>query len=126
MFDLEQGSIGNQFSNLYSDGVQLEYPHRNDSGAEHDWLTAPDPPFLPFGEAPVVGALLILWCDMKLSVAQLCPTLCDPIDCSLPGSSVRGILQARILEWVVISFSRGFQPRDGIWISYIAGRFFTI
>ena len=41
-------------------------PHRNDSGAEHDWLTAPDRPFLPFGEAPVVGALLILWCDMKL------------------------------------------------------------
>ena len=41
------------------------------------------------------------------SVAQLCPTLYDPMDCRLPGSSVRGILQARILEWVVISFSRG-------------------
>ena len=46
-------------------------------------------------------------------VAQLCPTLCDPVDCSLPDSSVRGILQARILEWVAISFSRGSsQPRD--------------
>ena len=37
-------------------------------------------------------------------VAQLCPALCDPVDCSLPGSSIRGILQARILEWVAISF----------------------
>ena len=39
-------------------------------------------------------------------VAQSCPTLCDPMDCSLPSSSVHGILQARILEWVAISFSR--------------------
>ena len=39
-------------------------------------------------------------------VAQLCPTLCNPVDCSPPGSSVHGILQARILEWVAISFSR--------------------
>ena len=39
-------------------------------------------------------------------VAQLCPTLCDPLDCSLPGSSVHGILQARILEWVAIPFSK--------------------
>ena len=39
-------------------------------------------------------------------VAQSCPTLCDPVDCSLPGSSVHGIFQARILEWVAISFSR--------------------
>ena len=40
-------------------------------------------------------------------VVQLCPTLCDPMDCSPPGSSVHGIFQARILEWVAISFSRG-------------------
>ena len=39
-------------------------------------------------------------------VAQSCPTLCNPVDCSLPGSSIHGILQARILEWVAISFSR--------------------
>ena len=46
-------------------------------------------------------------------VAQLCPTLCDPMDYSLPGSSVHGILQARILEWVAISSSRGSsQPRN--------------
>ena len=42
-----------------------------------------------------------------VQVAQSCATLCDPMDCSLPGSSVQGILQARILEWVAISFSRG-------------------
>ena len=40
-------------------------------------------------------------------VAQLCPTLCDPMDCSLPGSSVHGIFQAKVLEWVAISFSSG-------------------
>ena len=39
------------------------------------------------------------------SVTQSCPTLCDPMDCSLPGSSVHGIFQARILEWVAISYS---------------------
>ena len=43
----------------------------------------------------------------KALVDQLCPTLCDPMDCSPPGFSVHGILQARILEWVAISFSRG-------------------
>ena len=41
-------------------------------------------------------------------VAQSCPTLCDPMDCSLPGSSVHGIFQARVLEWVVISLT-GFK-----------------
>ena len=52
---------------------------------------------------------------------------CDPMDCSLPGSSVHGILQARMLEWVVIPFSReSSQPRDWTWISCIVGRFFTV
>ena len=44
---------------------------------------------------------------MFVLVAQACPTLCDPMDCSLPVSSVCGLLQARILEWVAIPFSRG-------------------
>ena len=44
--------------------------------------------------------------DSDSEVAQSCPTLCDPIDCSLPGSSVHGIFQAIVLEWVAISFSR--------------------
>ena len=44
---------------------------------------------------------------MKVKIAQLCPTLCDPMDCSPSGSSVHGLLQARILEWEAIAFSRG-------------------
>ena len=52
---------------------------------------------------------------------------CDPMDCSLPGFSVHRILQARILEWVDIPFSRGpSQPRDRTWVSCFAGRFFPI
>ena len=65
---------------------------------------------------------------MKWSeVAQSCPTLCNPLDCSLPGSSVQGIFQARALEWVVTSFSRGSsRPRDRTWVSCIVGRCFTV
>ena len=57
---------------------------------------------------------------MKSEVAQSCPTLCDPMDCSLPGSSVHGIFQAIVLEWIAISASRGWiqiianQGREGI------------
>ena len=52
-------------------------------------------------------------CKMKAKVSQLYPTLCDPMDRSLPGSSVHGILQARILKWVAVPFSRGSsQPRN--------------
>ena len=64
---------------------------------------------------------------MKVLVAQACPTLCDPMDYSLPGSSVIKILQARILEWIAIPFSRGFfQPRDQTWVSCITGKFSTL
>ena len=60
-------------------------------------------------------------------VAQSCPTFCNPVDCSLPGFSVHGILRARILEWVTISFSRGSsQPRDWTWVSCIGGRRFNL
>ena len=60
-------------------------------------------------------------------VAQSCPALCDPVDCSPAGSSVHGILQARILEWVAILFPGGSSwPRDRTLFSCIAGRFFTI
>ena len=53
------------------------------------------------------------WFHCCCSVAQSCPTLCEPLDCSPPGSSVHGISQARILEWVAIAFSRGSSaPRD--------------
>ena len=53
-----------------------------------------------------------------MKVAQSCLTLCDPMDCSLPGSSVHGILQARILEWAVMPSSRGSsRPRDQTQVS---------
>ena len=57
---------------------------------------------------------------------QSCPTFCDPMDCSPPGSSVHGILQARVLEWVSRPSSMGpSQPRDRTLVSCLAGRFFT-
>ena len=60
-------------------------------------------------------------------VAQSCPTLCDPVDCSLSGSSVHGIFQATVLEWIAISFSSGSsQPRDRTWVSCIVDRCFTV
>ena len=60
------------------------------------------------------------------SVPKLCPTLCDPMDCSPPGSSVLGISQARILEQVASSFSRrSSRLRDWTRISCLAGRLFT-
>ena len=64
--------------------------------------------------------------NVKVLVAQLHPILCDPMDCRLPGSSVHGILQARIVEGIAIPFSRGSsRPRDWTQVS-IAGRFFHI
>ena len=65
--------------------------------------------------------------EREREVAQLCPTLRDPMDCSLPGSSVCGIFQARVLQWGAISFSKGSsQPRDRTWVSHIVDRRFTI
>ena len=68
-------------------------------------------------------------CEFTAAAAkslQSCLTLCNPMECNLSDSSVHGISQGRILEWVAISFARGsFQPRDQIHISCIAGRFLT-
>ena len=59
--------------------------------------------------------------------AQSCPTLCDPMDCSLPGSSLHGILQSRVLEWAAISFSRGSSRlRDRAQVFCTAGRRFNL
>ena len=65
--------------------------------------------------------------DIDIEVARSCPTLCDPMDSSLAGSSVHGIFQARVLEWVAISFSRrSSRPRDQNRVSCIVGRHFTV
>ena len=75
----------------------------------------------------VVVTIYVCVCIYLSKVAQLCPTLCDPMDCSLPGSTLHGILQARVLEWVAISFSRGSsQPRDQTQVSRIPGRCFNL
>ena len=69
------------------------------------------------------------WTEKKAEreVVQSCPALCDPMDCSLPGSSVHGVFQAIVLEWIAISFSRGSsQPRDWTRVSCISGRFVTV
>ena len=77
------------------------------------------------GQDPIEEAHLNY--ESESEVAQSCPTPCDPTDCSLPSSSVHGIFQARVLEWVAISFSRGSsQPRDQTQVSHIVGRRFTI
>ena len=63
----------------------------------------------------------------SVKVAQSCPTLCKPTDCSPPGSSVHGIHQARILEWVARPFSRGSSgARDWTQVSRVVDRFFTV
>ena len=65
--------------------------------------------------------------ESESEVTQSCPTLCDLEDCSPPGSSIHGILQARILEWVAISFSKeSSRPRDRTQVSCIAGRHFNL
>ena len=82
-------------------------------------------------QASITGKTAIFFKDVLAVsilclVAQLCPTLCDSLDCSPPGSSVHGIFQARILDWVAISFSRGSSwPKHWTCVSCIAGRFFT-
>ena len=69
-----------------------------------------------------------LLCLVKWSeVAQSYLTLCNPMDCSLPGSSAHGILQAIVLEWIAISFSRGSsQPRAWTRVSHTVDRHFTV
>ena len=79
----------------------------------------------------VMGLFMSRLCTMEKvkesEVAQLCPTLLDPMDCSLPCSSILGIFQARVLEWVAIFFSRGSsQPRDWNQVSCIAGRLYPL
>ena len=61
---------------------------------------------------------IMAYLKSESEVAQSCPTLCDPMDYSLPHSSIHGIFQAKVLEWVAISFSRGSSwPRDWTWVS---------
>ena len=82
-----------------------------------------------------IGRMWSLWCqqlqqtlkEVKVLVAQSSPTLCNTVDYSPPGSLVHGLLQARILEWITIPFSRGSSwPREWTQVSCLSGGFFTI
>ena len=91
-----------------------EYPRLSDQHITYTWGSCPLP--LPCPN----------W-NKSSEAAQLCPTLCNLMDCSIPGSSVHETFQATVLEWVAISFSRGSsQPRDRTRVSHTAGRRFTI
>ena len=76
---------------------------------------APNAPCTPHGVATAAATAAVFITSM---IAQACPTLCDPMNCSPPGSSLHGILQARILQWVAISSSRGSSwPRSNPHVS---------
>ena len=115
---------------------------RKGSGPDHKWFYRPDKRALglkvndieePWFKNSRLWSNLFFLCVcvcvcacVCMLVAQLCLILYDSTDCSLPGSSVHGILQAKILDWVAISFFRGSsQPRDQTLVSCIAGRFFA-
>ena len=88
-----------------------------DVGRQHMW-----PSDLGHGSGSVVMGV-----ELYVLVTQSCLTLCDPMDYSPPGSSVYGILRARIPEWVAMPFSRvSSRPRDWTWVSSTVGRVFTI
>ena len=71
-----------------------------------------------------LGRLPEFWCGL---VIQSCPALCNPMDCGPLGSSVHGIFQARILEWIAISFFRASsRPRERTWVSCIEGRLYRL
>ena len=97
-------------------------PGKNTGGGCH---------FLPQGIFPLLGSVTC-YCFLshiksESEVTQSCLTLCNLMDCSLPGSSVHGIFQARVLEWMAISFSRrSSRPRDWTRVSCKAGRCFTV
>ena len=79
------------------------------------------------GSSVYVNIYNYKWFESESEGAQSYPTLWDLMDCSLPGSSVRGVFQARVLEWFAISFSRGSShPRDRTQVSRIVGRRFTV
>ena len=93
---------------------------------ENNWKTIENP--LPTAlSVTVISVLELRVSEWASEVAQSCPTLCDPMDCSPPGFSVHGILQAKILEWVAIFFSRGSsQSRDQTQVSGIGGKYFNL
>ena len=89
----------------------------------HSFFSPSKTPFYPDSSLTNSPSELSERLSFQSLAAQSYPALCEPRDCSPPGSFVHGILQVRILEWVAILFSRASsQPRDLTWVSHIAGR----
>ena len=111
------------FPNEWAQEWEKEYLNKPSFASHGSWRTV-----WPHGLFCVPRTRGHFWCPKWKKVkSQLCLTLRNPMDCSPPGSSVHGIFQARVLEWVAVSFSRGSsQPRDWTWVSHIIGRCFTI
>ena len=100
------------------------------AGSSFIWVTPPRM-LVVFSASQCDSHDLLLRCYVRMKVRVLVAHLylapCNPMDCSPPGFSVHGTLQARIVEWVAVSFSRGSsRPRDQTRVSCIAGRFFIV
>ena len=124
-------SVGREFRKQLSQIILAQYLMRLQWRCYlKAWLWLEDPlprRFTDMTDKLFTGGFHSSPCESESEVTQSCPTLCNPMDFSLPGSSVHGIFQARILEWVAISFSRRSSwPRDWAQVSSIVGRLFTI
>ena len=109
------------------EGQNPALPTSGPESALHKCLRQPQPPEgSQKNYSPAACGTETAITESESEVTQSCPALCDPVDCSLPGFSIHGILQARMLGWVAISFSRGsYQPRDRTQVSHIGGRLFN-
>ena len=119
------GACSHQPSGAY--GLVTINQSENYAQVDHvPWDTRLSPCWNPSGSFGFLSKTICSPC-LKVKVAQSCPTLCSPMDCSLPSSSVRGILQVRTLECVVIPFSRGSsRSRDQTQVFCTASRFVII
>ena len=104
----------------FSSDMTHQVPKLNTHLSDSGFLTL-KPVLSPPGSLWTVTMSFTLKCYMRAKSLQLCLTICDPMDCSPPGSSVHGILQARTLEWVAVSFSRrSSRPSDQTSGSYVS------
>ena len=111
--------VGHDWSDLAAAAAAAAGPKHRGYGLRRTWIQIVPPPFGSYG---TLGSHKV-----EKIVIQLYPVLCDPMNCSPPDFSVHGILQAGILEWVAIPFSRGSSwLRDRTWVCCIIGGFFTV
>ena len=108
-------------------GGKKSWEHLWNSVLRHRFTKRPKHRTIAHSPSPILTTTLLKACFCESEVAQSYLTLCNPMDCSLTGSSAHGIFQARTQGWVAISFSRGSSwQRDLTQVSCIAGRLFTV